>query len=152
MRMTRIPFFHQNKCVYADFLNMGNLWQIGQGFLSVDKYVSLFFCLFVYSFFCVARDWNQDQSQLRTGSKSHAIIAIICFFGLINFFYRCWHIFLTVVHCKTKRSNSSAMLLKTCNKNKSWQRKKQLKAWLHFAKKHDKSASCNVCKMIIWRK
>lgn len=76
--------------------------------------------------------------KLRIGSKLSEPYA----YELINFLYRCRHVFLTVVQYKQWRQTPASTLLKTCSIKESLaERQKRSKAWLHFTKKDGNHAA-----------
>lgn len=87
---------------------------------------------------CVVKDGNQEPKLLSTSCKLQ-----------ISFFYRCQHVFLTVAHCKTMTSNSCVKAAGNLQQGVMVDREKWYNVWLHFMKKDDNSARCNVCKIII---
>lgn len=61
--------------------------------------------------------------QLRTSSKlSDPLQSYVSQF--INSFDQCWHVFLTVMHCKKRCQTHASTLVETCNKKESWWRER----------------------------
>lgn len=63
------------------------------------------------------------------------------------------------ISCQPIHDHTGASMFFRCQTHCNFQQegvvaenKKQSKMWFHFMKKDDKSASCNICKMIIIRK
>lgn len=91
------------------------------------------------------RDGNREV-QVESRFQIVQSIRIVC---LIDSLYQCRHVFLTVAHFKTMTSNLRIYTVGNLQQRVMAGRKKWSKAWLHFTKKDDNSASNNMCKMIM---